>query len=186
MSFMINFFALKGDLLLVLGELEAKRQVKYVQGGRLDGPRPGIWYSATELPKLGQATRDQQAGCDDFLIVDRVADVYIDKMTIFSGDEVFDVHNGGNPDSIQFLPAGEWTNGAIICGRFATLHKTPASQALMRAVRSRIKKHFTRVCAYWVGPEALAAFRAGRRLTMAIQSPPEYDLCEETGEKINE
>lgn len=37
MSFMINFFALKDDLLLVLGELEAKSHVKYVQGGRLVG-----------------------------------------------------------------------------------------------------------------------------------------------------
>lgn len=62
MSFMINFFALKDDLLLVLGELEAKSHVKYVQGGRLGGPRPEIWYSATELPKLGQSADDHGGG----------------------------------------------------------------------------------------------------------------------------
>jgi hypothetical protein len=147
LSFMINFFALKDDLLLVLGELEAKSHVKYVQGGRLGGPRPEIWYSATELPKLGQSA-DDHGGGRDYLIVDHAAGVYIDRMTIFSGDEVFDVHNGGNPGSIEFRPGGEWTDGAIICGRFKTLHNTPESQALMRAVRSRIKKHFTRVRAY--------------------------------------
>jgi hypothetical protein len=185
MSFMINFFALKGDMLLVLGELEAKRQVKYVQGGRLDGPKPEIWYTATDLPSLGQATGDQQAACDDFLIVDRGADVLISTMTMLSGDDRFDVYNGGNPDSIEFQPAGEWKDGAIICGRFATLHKTPESQALMRMVRSRIKKHFTRVRAYWVGPEALTALRSGRRLTMAIQSPSEFNLCEHPEEEFD-
>jgi hypothetical protein len=183
---MINFFALKGDLLQVLGELEAKRQVKYVQGGRLDGPKPEVWHVAAELPRLGEATGDQQAACDDFLIVDRDVQVYVAKMTMLSGDERFDVNNGGNPDSIEFQPGGEWTDGAIIAGRFATLHKTQGSQALMRAVSSRIKKHFTRIRAYWVGPEALAAFRAGRRLTQAIQSPPEYNLCENPGEEFGE
>lgn len=179
------FFALKGDLLLVLGELEAKRQVKYVQSGRLDGPEPQIWYSAADLPKLGLATGDQQAQCDDFLIVDRSTDVNISTRTMFSGDDRFDVDNGSNPDSIVFQPGGEWNDGAVISGRFATLHKTPASQALMRAVRSLVKKHFTRARAFWVGPEALAALRVGRRLTGAIQSPPEYDLCEETGKEID-
>lgn len=185
MSFMINFFALKGDLLLVLGELEAKRQIKYVQGGRLGGPTPEVWYSAPDLPMLGRSA-DDHGGGREYLIVDRAADVYIEKMTMFSGDERFDVHNGGNPASIDFRPGGEWTDDAILSGNFTTLHKTPESQALMRAVRSRIKKHFTRVRAYWVGPDALAAFRAGRRLASAIQCPPEYDLCEEMEEKINE
>jgi hypothetical protein len=183
MSITIRFFALKADLLLVLGELEAKRQVKYVQGGRLGGPRPAIWYSASRLPKLGWSA-DDHGGGRDYLIMDRASDVYIERMTIFSGDEVFDVHNGGNPGSIEFTPGGEWTDGAILAGRFATLHNTPESQALIKAVRLRIKKHFTRVRSYWVGPEALAAFRAGRRLTAAIQCPPEYDLCELPEEKI--
>jgi hypothetical protein len=186
MSFMINFFALRGDLLLVLGELEAKRRLKYVQCGMLDGRVPEYWFSAQELPKLGQATRDQQAGCDQFLIMGRAADVNISQMIMRSGDDRFDVYNGANPDSIEFCPAGKWRDGSIISGRFATLHKTPESQALMRAARSRIKKYFTRVQAYWVGPEALAALRSGGRLTMAIQSPPEYDLREQLEEEIDE
>jgi hypothetical protein len=185
-GFMINFFALKGDLLLALGGVESRREIKYLRSGRLDGRVPGCWFSAKELPELGQATCDQQAGCESYLIVDRAANVYVRHSTMFSGDDRFDVDNGGNRDSIEFTPAGKWTDGAIISGRFATLNDTPPSRALMRAVHYQIRKHFTRIRAYWVGPEALAAFRAGRRLTMAIQSPPEYDLREQPGEEFDE
>ncbi len=84
-----------------------------------------------------------------------------------------------NPDSIVFTPAGDWKGQMIIAGRIATISDSPASQALMRLATSRIKKHFTRVLAYWVGPEALKELRAGKRLSMAEQSPALYDLKEE-------
>ena len=48
----------------------------------------------------------------------------------------------------------------------------------MRKYRAVIKRRFTRINAFWVGPLALQGFRAGWRLTGAEQSPPEYDLGE--------
>ncbi|MFN0179605.1 MAG: hypothetical protein ACKVZ0_12475 [Gemmatimonadales bacterium] len=39
-----------------------------------------------------------------------------------------------------------------------------------------VTKGFRRVQSFWLGPEALALFQAGARLTTAIQSPPTYDL----------
>lgn len=67
----------------------------------------------------------------------------------------------------------------IIAGRIATISDSAASQALMRLSTSLIKKYFTRVRAYWVGPEALKQLRDGKRLSMAEQSPALYDLKEE-------
>jgi hypothetical protein len=38
---------------------------------------------------------------------------------------------------------------------------------------------FNKVQAFWLGPEAFGAFRAGRRMvTMGIRSAREYDLAE--------
>jgi hypothetical protein len=174
----INLFAMRDDLLLVLGKLEASRPARYARATRLPGPIPEIWNSCKYLPRLGQATGDQAVACDAFLIFDGDSTVQVEKMRMFDEDDRFDVDQSMNPDSIVLFPGGEWIDGTVIAGSIATISKSPIAQALMRAVHSGVKKHFTRVNAFWVGPEALAAFRNGRRLTIAIQSPPEFDLRE--------
>jgi len=171
-------FALRNDLLLVLRSLEAKREIKYTRCGRLPEPKPVIWKSAADLPKLGQATCDQQAGCDQYLIMEEASPVRVKTMTMFDGNDRFDVDPSPNPDSIRLCVGGEWTDGTIIPGAIDTMSLSPISKSLMRALHSGVKKHFTRVQSYWVGPDALAALRSGRRLTIAVQSPAEYNLCE--------
>ena len=178
-------FALKNDLLLVLGNLEAKRKVKYTRCGWLPEPEPEIWKRAADLPRLGQAACDQEAGCDTFLIMEEDCPIRVKTMTMFDGDDRFDVEQPWNPHSVFLSAGGEWKDGTIISGTITTISSSPVSQSLMRALHYRVKKHFARVRAYWVGPEALAAFRAGRRLTHAIQSPPDYDLCEVPGEEFD-
>jgi hypothetical protein len=46
----------------------------------------------------------------------------------------------------------------------------------MKRFYTAIRKRFTKVRAFWVGPEALALLHAGKRLTAATQCPPEFDL----------
>ncbi len=85
-----------------------------------------------------------------------------------------------NPDSIVLTPAGARGDSMIIAGLFATIGSTDTALALIRIARGAVKRHFTRVNAFWVGPEALVRLRGGARLTMAEQSPPLYDLRETT------
>ena len=182
----INFFATKDDLLLVLRKLEASRPIKYTRAGQLVGPVPEIWKSGDDLPQLGKATGDQAVACDPFLVIDEDSTVHVESRRMFNGQERFDVYQYMNPDSIELRPGGEWTDGAIIPGDITTISTSPISQALMRSAHSAIKKHFTRVRAFWVGPEALVALRSGKRLTYAIQSPPAFDLHEETGDEAKQ
>ena len=179
----INFFATREDLLFVLRKLEASRPIKYTRAGRLIGPIPEIWKSGDDLPQLGKATGDQAVACDPFLIMEEDSTVQVESGRMFDGQERFDVYQNMNPDSIHLLPGGEWTDGAIISGSIATISTSPISQAFMRSAHSAVKKHFIRVQAFWVGPEALIALRSGKRLTQAVQSPPEFDLQEETGDR---
>jgi hypothetical protein len=46
----------------------------------------------------------------------------------------------------------------------------------MTLFETGFKKSFHKVRAYFVGPEALKAAQFGTRLTIATQSPPEFDL----------
>jgi hypothetical protein len=41
---------------------------------------------------------------------------------------------------------------------------------------SLLKKHFTKVEWYWVGPQALEKLRSGARLTINIDAGPEFNL----------
>jgi hypothetical protein len=174
----INFFATKNDLLVVLRRLEASRPIQYTRAGRLIGPVPEIWKSGEDLPQLGKATGDQAVACDPFLVIEEASTIQVETKRMFNGQERFDVYQYMNPDSIELRPGGEWGDGAIIPGQITTMSTAPVSQALMRSAHSAIKKHFTHVQAFWVGPESLVALRSGKRLTQAVQSPPEFDLRE--------
>jgi hypothetical protein len=175
----VHFFATKDDLLLVLRSLEGGRPIRYTRAGRVIGPVPEIWKSGEDLPQLGNATGDQVVVCDQFLITEEIPTIRVESRRMSTGEMRFDVYQSGNPDSVVLAPGGLWTDGAIISGSIATISESQTSHSLMRSARSAVKKQFTRVRAFWVGPEALVALRSGRRLTTAVQSPPEYDLREE-------
>jgi hypothetical protein len=175
----IEFFALKSDLLLVLEAVEAKRPVKYALAATSEEPRTQEWSRASEIDGIGCAQGAQTMVCAQFPVIDAQTAVHPWQFERFDGTVRFGFDQRLNPDSILFTPAGDWKGRMIIAGRIATISDSPASQALMRLATSRIKKYFTRVRAYWVGPEALKQLRNGKRLSMAEQSPALYDLKEE-------
>lgn len=176
----ISFFATKGDLLSLFLELEAKRQVKYYRAGRiLDEPKFQMWLSGADLPKLGKAAGDQAGTCDSFIVLERSSAINVVEQEMVNGTKRCDLDQRTNPDSVILSVGGEWIDGSLISGGLSTASPSAISQRLMRSFQSAIKKKsFTRVQAFWVGPEALGALRSGKRLSYAIQSPPEYDLRE--------
>jgi hypothetical protein len=46
----------------------------------------------------------------------------------------------------------------------------------MKRFNSAVKKTFTKVKAFYVGPKALELLERGMRLTISAQSPREFDL----------
>jgi hypothetical protein len=183
---MLLFFALKSDLLLVLNEMEAKQPLKYVLAGMFSAPDMEQWTKGCELPELGQADRAQTAGCRTFVVTYPEVEVKLWRRQIHNGQIRFGIDQLVNHDTITFTPAGAWKGEMIIAGACGTVSDSPIAQSLMKLVSKAMKKHFVRIGAYWVGPEALSYLRAGGRLTGAEQSPPIYDLREsalKAGEK---
>ncbi len=175
----VRFFALKEDLLHLLELVESKGEIKYVRIGSFlrDQVKGELasFAAGAELPDLGKASVDQGVACDSFLVCDRAMPITLRVLEIAGGDRVC-LDQISNPDSIVFNPGGVWSEDIVLNGCIGTASESQASQALMRRFQSSIKKCFTKVKAFYVGPNALGLLKSGKRLAGAVQSPKEYDL----------
>ena len=82
-----------------------------------------------------------------------------------------------NPDTITFSAGGLWKD-MLLYGRFATCTASfsPISKKLLQRYTYHVRKHFKYIGAYYVGQEAEEMLRQGKRLTLAEQTPKNFDL----------
>src|SRR5262245_19610778 len=172
----VLFFAVKDDLLPVLELIEGKGALKYARMGNFashlikDGI--GAFDTGAGIPNLGRASADSAAACEAFLICERGTPI---KLRPVQGERVC-VDQLANPDSVEFKPGGMWTEDVVLHGRVATASDSEISKALMKRFQAAVKKIFSKVKAFYVGPKALALLEGGKRLTISAQSPREFDL----------
>jgi hypothetical protein len=180
----ILFFGLKDDLLTMLDLVESKGALRYVRTGNFskDEIRAGIseFPKGAMLSNLGRASAESSAICETFLVCDN--DTRINLRTAGRGGERVCIDQLANPDSVAFTPGGIWNEDVVLYGRVATVSESDVSQALMKRFQAAIRKTFSKVRGYHVGPNALALLKAGKRLTISAQSPPEFDLAFPEGE----
>jgi hypothetical protein len=197
------FYATRNDLLVVTTRVEALSPLKYVRSGTTIKLPPGSFDSALDIPNLGKASRPSSIACETYLVCDpatairprqlkTLTDLSVNRPTITLAGREFAIdrrhlqtHVGparfaidqlANPDTIGFTPGGEWNNNILLHGRFATASESRFSQELLMRCGAALQKEFTRVKAFYVGPEAMEFLKSGKRLTVAEQSPPEVDL----------
>lgn len=174
----IQFFALKDDLLRVLEAVEHNGPLKYIRMGVYPQPKPEVFHRGADLPALGQATSETASTSQSFLVCEPEVPVRMRTVGLHSGGTNYHIDQLVNPDTLTFTPGGLWTEEILLCGRFATVSASLSGPAkrLMSRFRDQVKKHFVRVKAYHVGPNALRLLKAGKRLTVAEQSPHDFDL----------
>ncbi len=81
-----------------------------------------------------------------------------------------------NEETVILTMAGKWKD-MLLAGLMDTLHETPVAQQLMKWFLAALKAEgFTKVDMYWMGKETMEMWKAGKRLSQAEQSPPEFDL----------
>ncbi len=177
----IHFFALKEDLLAMLEFLESQGPLKYVLTGNFlsDEVKHGVsvFTSGANIPNLGKASADQTAGCDSFLVCEPESHVQLRKFRAYDGRERICIDQLANPDSVVFTPAGMWSEDIILNGCVGTASDSQISRVLMKRFHVAVKKTCSKVRAFYVGPKALVLLQNGKRLTGAVQSPPEFDLA---------
>jgi len=150
-------YATRKDWLFLLSELESTREVRYGLDPQDRGSEVTTWSRAVDIPNLGLASGTDTVRCSRFKIFRNAQD-------------------GGDGMDADLWPGGEYDSKTIISWTITTIFDDPRIQRIMRKLASLLKKHFTRVHAYWVGPEAIERLRAGSRLTLNVYAGPEFDL----------
>jgi hypothetical protein len=167
------FYASASDLLAVAATVEATRQVQYTAAVVSEDAQPQSVTAVAALPTLlAPAPGDSASTCHSYLVTLRGTDPI--PRRIADARYAFDqLHN---PDSIELTPSAWHSPEVLLHGRIATASSSEISRELYGIFDGAIRKHFCKVNAFWVGPEAEAAWRRGVRLTIGASSPREYDL----------
>lgn len=172
----ILFFATKEDLVPLLEAVEHTVSIKYVRMGWSPGPEFDTYARGSEIPNLGQASSESSISSDAYLVTLKERPVKTQSVRGLDRAQRYLLDQLGNPGSITFTPGGLWGNDVVLYGRVGTASEDSESQVLMKRFQSQIRKSFRKIKAYWVGPHAEALLDAGKRLTIAEQSPRDFDL----------
>jgi len=177
----IYFFGLKEDLVPMLELVESNGRLKYVRMGNFlkheFKESISVFDTGAGIPILGRATAESWVACESFLVCQRESPIILRSLQGSSSGERVCVDQLANSDSVEFKPGGIWNEDVLLNGRIATASESQISQALMKRFKAAIRKTFSKVRAFYVGPKALALLESGKRLTGAVQSPTEFDLA---------
>jgi hypothetical protein len=153
--------------------------------GNFDAPTAPSVLSGTHIPTLREPPPADSAAAGHSYLVTRRETIAVARRILLSGGGVryaFDQLN--NPDSIEMTPGSWHPSEALLHGRISTCSDTSESRELFAHFKRAIGKHFRKINAFWVGPEAEAAWKQGARLTIGLSSPREYDLRELTSDAV--
>lgn len=174
----VFFFATPHDIIPVLRRFEANAPLKFVVMGNITTPNRAIYLQSSDIPNPGIATHETGNGSTAYMVSLRDTKNNIRKFVGKSGEHRWTLDNGDNEESVILTMAGLWEDGTLLPGLIDTLHQTSVPQQLMKWFLSALKQEgFTKIERWWVGREAMAMLRSGKRLTTtAVQSPPQFDL----------
>jgi hypothetical protein len=172
----ILFFATEKDLLPIFAAVESVQPLDYVRMGPSDTKSALTCASGANLPSLGRATSSAAGTNDEFMVVLRGQRVAERSVNGIDGNVLYFFDQLENPASITFSPGGRWEQGVLLHGRVATVSEDAVSQTLMKEFAKAVRKTFSKIKAYWVGPEAEALLDAGVRLTISADASRDFDL----------
>ncbi len=169
----VNFFAAGDDLLAVYAAVDTAMPLRYVRMGHVVGHGFEEYAKGSDLPGLGMANFASSSLCTTFLVMNADMPVVLREIP---GTDRKAIDQMYNPDSVTLHPAGTWGDRAVLSGCVATAYDSVVTRALIGCFRKAIRRHFTKVRAFYVGPAAMALLHQQARLTAAIQCPIEGDL----------
>ena len=170
------FYATAEDVGEVLSGLEAMQAFQYTQTGMFTQRERPIMDSFREIPGFGIAVHPTAAGNPSFLMALRGESVESEEIPQKAGGVLYSVVQRSCPNAIFLKPGGRYGVDVILNGMVGTVSIAPQSLTLYRIVAKVFQQKFSPVNEFLVGPRALQAWNAGARLTIAVQSPPEFNL----------
>jgi hypothetical protein len=170
------FFAELEDIKQVLEPIETSENIQYCEAGVFDSFDVPIYSSFIQIPNLGFVGYGDWV-LNKFYAVYPKADI-INKREIhlYKGGIRYAIYQDNNPQSIILKPGGILTDGILVAGSVGTISGESSSVDLFNKYAKLIKKKFSRIGAFYVGPNAKIKLEKGWRLVTNEASPPEYDL----------
>lgn len=157
-------FATSEDWNNVVSNVLSKHPLAFVKMGMFDVPKAeGLGDGENFTPFAS------------YLALESADKVIVRTVLQLNGDKKHAIDQLENPGSI-ILQVGGMDNDRLVAGQIGTVRTEQAAKDLYAVFLREIKKQFSKIKSYYVGPEAVRLLDAGRRLSPTSKSPPEYDL----------
>jgi hypothetical protein len=172
------FYASPADLIAVVNVANEKLQLQYTPTGLFEAPPPPV----LELVDLLVATVSEPH--NTYLVNYRGSEVNVRSVPQDAGGVLFAIDQLVNPDSITLTSTAWYTPDLAVFGRIATVSTSKPAKRIYGVFGRAIERHFRKINAAWVGPEAEAAWRSGARLAIGPHSSRECDLREVAADAV--
>jgi hypothetical protein len=171
---LLPIFATPGDLAKLLSAAESKMAIAFYDAGLVEKTTADKSLSSDEVVRACAASGKEFR---HFLVVPVGTIINVEEIPQRKGGMHYSVGDQRlNPRSIRIAPGGMVNPMMLLKGQIDTISDTPESLALHGTFAKVVRKQFTKVQEYWVGPEAIQILDGGGRLAITDKSPPEYDL----------
>jgi len=174
-----NFFATADDLSKLLRDVETSHLLQYVRCGLFDESERPIFHGFLSLPDLGVARAGDSNLEPTFLVLLQGSKLQVRTVPQRRGGIKYAVDQQANPGTVVIRPGGRYGDSAVIAGMVGSVHHDEQSEMLIKTFSASLKRNFTRVKSYIVGPEAKKLHERGLRLTKSLHAPHELDLSAE-------
>lgn len=175
----IALMADEQDAQLLLRMVSAAKNAIFVRAGLFDSAELHP-VGALELSDIGFARSGDINHEPTYLVAEAVSQFQVRPVPQRNGGVKYAIDQNLNPDTVVLTLGGRYSDNVVVAGRMGTVSSTKDSLDLYKLFERIIKKTFTRVRAYYVGPQAMEALRRGERLTASVRSPELYDLSPES------
>lgn len=172
----IEMVATRADYIEVINAVESKQLLKYVRYDLSDSPVVEAYERGRDIASLGTARHGIAVRETTYLVMPRHCQVVVTPIPQFKGGVLYDVSPLDHPGSVMLHTGGVYNTEVLISGTVSTALTDPGAIATMRDFRREIRNRFTRIEAFWFGPEALSLFHSGMRATQDIRNVPELDI----------
>jgi hypothetical protein len=111
-----------------------------------------------------------------YLVFDAATELKVREIPQRKGGVLYSADLEANPTGFGFRPGGLFEGRCLIRGSVGTATGDPVSIALCRAFAREVRRGFTKIHSYYVGPEAVRLLDEGMRLAIGVGSSPNSDL----------
>ena len=170
------FFADRHDIEPIITLIESIFDIKYCGTGMFLTIDHKYYGSLLDFEGFGSVNNGDWNQSKSFLVLPSEGELIVRNVPQKAGGIRYAIDQQNNPKSIVIKPSGIFKEGVLVAGMLGTISHDDFSLKLFKEFSSKIKKTFTKLGQFYVGPNAKVKLENGWRLVTNEQSPKEYDI----------